>query len=479
MRGPIVLRILLACGCFSVVSTLCMLSLTPIAAIGLIGVALTAGEGPVYEWYTGPFAAWLGVGCATGFRLSDEDIERLAASGIPADAIANAEAGRRWCGSAFGANIDIGIVLAIMQSESNFGANMGNSDWLKAIKGNSVFSEDEKAKQEAAGKWLLELWKQNQVRARSPEAAAHIYPGYTGYLGHASAGEIGDGFIPSSAQWVCLQALQKSGDSEVASCNLFTRKVNGHAIPWFLYRNGYSADQSFTEKVDSLKGWNRNLAYRVSLATRAEAINILVGVVNIVSDIANVILEPGKSLVGDFKLFLIEVLESLNLLPERIGWLEMPLREEDFKAISQDYFPGPGHLDPRHPAIDFVCKKAGVDVIAVANGVVIEPNPNTLMGRLSITQKDKNFGNNVWIDHGGLYVVYAHLNSVRADVGDKVDQGEVIGTCGSTGNSTGPHVHLQVLDIHPDEMQDYRQENPGNINPHPVLGTCVAPKKVD
>jgi murein DD-endopeptidase MepM/ murein hydrolase activator NlpD len=440
----------------------------------MVGIAMVAGEGLVYDWYTGPFAAWLGLGCATGFRLSDEDMERLSSIGIPIDAIAGAEVGRRWCGNVFGANVDIGIVLAIMEAESGYGANMGSKDWLEGIRSNRLTNH---AQEEADARWLLEHWEKHNLRSRSPAAARQIYSDYTGYYGHGS-GEIGDGFLPSTAKWVCEQALMKSGDADMQSCNFFSRKVNGHAIPWVIYRSGYSSGQSFSDKVDSLWGWNHSQTVRISLVTRAEILNLAVGVVNVITDISSIILEPGKTLIGDLKLFLIMVLDSLGLLPDRIGWLEMPLREEDLNrdhwsdGISQDYMETT--YDSRgHPGIDFVCKAAGVDVIAVANGVIVEPNPSTLMGVYSVTQKDKYYGNNVWIDHGGLYALYAHLNSVDVKVGDTVTQGEVIGKCGSTGNSTGPHVHFQVLDNHPDEMVTYRQEEPGNINPHTVLGTCL------
>ncbi len=476
-RGGLVARLLLACGCMTIISTLCLLASAPFFATGVVGVAYkVAGEGPIYDWYIGPFANWLGLGCATGFRLSDEDIERLAELGIPAPSVSNAEAGRRWCGVVYGANIDIGIILAIMEGESNFGANMGSTDWLVGVAKNR-----DSAGEKAAAEWLLNHWKKNNVRARSSEAAAHIYPGYTGYLGHG-AGEVGDGFLPSSAKRVCEQALMKSADADLRSCNFWSRKVNGHAIPWYLYREGYSDDQSNSEKVDSLYGWNHNLAYRVRLVARAVEFNLVVGAVNIFTDIKNIILEPGKTMMGDLKLFLIKVLDSLDLLPNRIGWLEAPLRQEDLKTsyypdgISQGYTLSDNPSG--HPAIDFVCKKIGVDVISVANGIVVEPGANTLMGRISNVgrrNKNKDFGINVWIDHGGgLYAVYAHLDRVKVDIGDKVSQGEVIGKCGSTGNSTGPHVHFQVLNVHPNEMASYRQEDPGNINPNLVLGTCLA-----
>ena len=55
------------------------------------------------------------------------------------------------------------------------------------------------------------------------------------------------------------------------------------------------------------------------------------------------------------------------------------------------------------------------------------------------------YGNYVMIDHGNGYMtVYAHACEVACSTGDYVSQGDVIAYCGSTGNSTGPHVHFEV-----------------------------------
>lgn len=86
-----------------------------------------------------------------------------------------------------------------------------------------------------------------------------------------------------------------------------------------------------------------------------------------------------------------------------------------------------------HLAIDIAAGE-GAPVYAADSGVVVFAGP-ALGG----------YGNMVMIDHGnGYQTVYAHLSSVAVRCGSSVGQGGTIGYAGSTGNSTGPHLHFEV-----------------------------------
>ena len=74
-----------------------------------------------------------------------------------------------------------------------------------------------------------------------------------------------------------------------------------------------------------------------------------------------------------------------------------------------------------------------------------EPVPCTGSGKVINAGPASGYGNMVEIDHGnGITTRYGHLSRVLVAVGDEVNAGDVIGRAGSTGRSTGPHLHYEV-----------------------------------
>jgi murein DD-endopeptidase MepM/ murein hydrolase activator NlpD len=85
-----------------------------------------------------------------------------------------------------------------------------------------------------------------------------------------------------------------------------------------------------------------------------------------------------------------------------------------------------------HPGVDFA-GPWGATVATTAGGTVVWAGPRG------------GYGNLVEIDHGyGIHTRYGHLSAILVRVGSKVSQGSPIGRLGSTGRSTGPHVHYEV-----------------------------------
>jgi murein DD-endopeptidase MepM/ murein hydrolase activator NlpD len=81
----------------------------------------------------------------------------------------------------------------------------------------------------------------------------------------------------------------------------------------------------------------------------------------------------------------------------------------------------------------------GTPIGAAAEGVVVLAGTNVVDGRPA------GYGTYVVIAHGGgLYTLYAHLSRLGVTAGERVRAGQEIGLSGSTGNSTGPHLHFEV-----------------------------------
>nr|WP_228024824.1 M23 family metallopeptidase [cf. Phormidesmis sp. LEGE 11477] len=98
-----------------------------------------------------------------------------------------------------------------------------------------------------------------------------------------------------------------------------------------------------------------------------------------------------------------------------------------------------------HEGIDFV-GSVGAEIVATGDGVV------TLSGH------NGGYGIVVTIDHGNGYEsLYAHMSKADVEIGQSIRRGEVIGYIGSTGRSSGPHLHYSL----------YKDEQP--INPRQLL----------
>ena len=96
-----------------------------------------------------------------------------------------------------------------------------------------------------------------------------------------------------------------------------------------------------------------------------------------------------------------------------------------------------------HPTTGEYKLHTGTDF--TAGGIYQKPIYAVRDGTVIYAQFQKAYGNFIMIDHGaGVVTCYAHCDSISVVQGDKVAQGQVIGRVGTTGYSTGPHLHFEV-----------------------------------
>ena len=111
----------------------------------------------------------------------------------------------------------------------------------------------------------------------------------------------------------------------------------------------------------------------------------------------------------------------------------MPIDSKVNTIISSRYGEISSIRSSSHKGLDIACKQ-GTDIKAIADGTIV------------FAEYDKNgLGYAVKIDHGnGVQTVYGHCSQLYVKQGQTVVAGDVISAVGSTGNSTGPHLHLEI-----------------------------------
>jgi murein DD-endopeptidase MepM/ murein hydrolase activator NlpD len=135
----------------------------------------------------------------------------------------------------------------------------------------------------------------------------------------------------------------------------------------------------------------------------------------------------------EYQLFVLEEVLRSRILHEEVHPAGRPVQKgwiSSYYGYRNDPFNGRREY---HKGLD-IAAKDGSDIVAVAGGVV--------------TWADERwgYGNLVEINHGNGYVTrYAHCKEILAKEGEAVKKGQVVALMGSTGRSTGPHVHFEVL----------------------------------
>lgn len=190
-----------------------------------------------------------------------------------------------------------------------------------------------------------------------------------------------------------------------------------------LWTNELDADQTIrpgdTLRIPPVSGAGRTVKEGDTIESLGNRFKVDPEVIVIANE-----LQPGAPLVVGTYLFVPGgQLPIPELTPgHATGWLRWPARGR----ITDGYRPG-------HPGID-IAANHGVPIYAADGGVVRSAFWNG------------NYGNQVVINHrNGFITSYSHLSSFAVGAGQLVAKGSVIGYNGSTGYSTGPHLHFEVI----------------------------------
>lgn len=219
-------------------------------------------------------------------------------------------------------------------------------------------------------------------------------------------------------------------------------------------------------EVSTLKAENQDLRGRTkALNARLESLEkLLAGFeertrrLSIVAGLSGVH-DPGTGGVGGLTALPVEgtshteaVLEEASrrglLLSGRLGQVEQKLSfQADQLALTPTLAPAAGVLtagfglraDPFTGQQEF---HTGIDISSATGGRIVAPANGTVVR----VGWENGYGRVVEVAHGfGIRTVYAHLDTSRVIEGQRIRRGELVGLIGSSGRSTGPHLHYEVL----------------------------------
>lgn len=171
----------------------------------------------------------------------------------------------------------------------------------------------------------------------------------------------------------------------------------------------------------------------------------------------------------------LKIQQELNIYQNELDLVELEILLAAMEGMDSQYvggtfaWPTPGYYTITspygmrfHPIIKVYRKHSGMDIGAPTGSYAIAAND----GIVTTSTYSYSYGNMIMIDHGGgVVTLYAHGSELLAKVGDVVKRGDAIMKVGSTGWSTGPHLHFEI------------RINGATIDPYPYVTSNVTDRQ--
>lgn len=231
--------------------------------------------------------------------------------------------------------------------------------------------------------------------------------------------EVRDGYFPAG-QCADDAAVEVAFTENTLQLSIKTTVTEQHDEPLPYSTNKTNSNEILLGKTKTVTKGKEGVKRITALVTYLDGVEIE----RVITD-TQVVAEPvtEEVLVGTKKL--------ITTVPTSSKVMLWPLPQSVRYVITSD-FNEYRDTGKHHGGLDIACSK-GTPIFAAMDGTVIEASSSG------------GYGKHVIIDHGNnLHTLYGHCSVLGVSVGDKVAKGEQIAAVGSTGNSTGPHLHFEV-----------------------------------
>lgn len=250
-----------------------------------------------------------------------------------------------------------------------------------------------------------------------------VSPGVPGVVQPGETGLTVDGELSIQGATLLVRLATGRPDASVS--------FNGQSLPLVCSDGGWQTLIGLS--ADAVPGLH-TLQVQIGGAIEVHEIDVTVGLfpsidLTIDSNLAHLL---DSQLVAQERSFLQALVDQVTGPPRWIGVFGQPALGRASSAYGERRTFEPGTVTSLHEGAD-VAVSHGATVQATADGTVAWAGPLAIRG------------NSIIVDHGfGVFSAVAHLDAINVVTGDLVTRGQGIGTAGSSGRSTGPHVHWEV-----------------------------------